>query len=60
MARKKTPKQLNSHIRFLKAQVVTAERALKKLEASKKKKPVKRKARRKPAKRKAVRRKRRR
>jgi len=53
MARAKTPKQLNLHIRFLKRQLVTAEKNLKKAKAKKvtKKKPVKRK--------KAVRRKRR-
>lgn len=55
MAKAKTPKQLNLHIRFLKRQIVTAEKALKKVKAPAKKKPVKRKA-----KRKAVRRKKRR
>ncbi len=58
MAKAKTPKQLNVHIRFLKRQLVTAEKNLKKTKA---KKPVKRKATRKaPVKRrKAVKRKRR-
>jgi len=59
MARTKTPKQLNTHIRFLKRQIATAEKNLKKAKA---KKPAKKKAtRKKPVKRKkAVRRKKRR
>ncbi len=57
MAKAKTPKQLHVHIRFLKRQLLTAEKNLKKAKA---KKPVKKKAtRKKPVKRKAVRRKRR-
>jgi len=44
MAKAKTPKQLNVHIRFLKRQLVTAEKNLKKAKQRKatKEKPVKR------------------
>ena len=44
MAKAKTPKQLNVHIRFLKRQLVTAEKNLKKARAKKAtKKPAKKK-----------------
>jgi len=46
MAKAKTPAQLRKHISFLKKQIVTAEKSLKKAKTKtmKKKKPVKKKA----------------
>jgi len=47
MARAKTPAQLRKHISFLKSQIVTAEKSLKKAKvkkATKKKKTTKKKA----------------
>lgn len=50
MAKAKTPQQIRSHIRFLKSQVTTAEKNLKKVMATKKKKTAKKTTKRKTTK----------